>query len=299
MKEALDGPFSSRKQFALWLTQPDHPLTARVMVNRIWHWHFGRGLVSTPNDFGVMGQPPSHPELLDWLATEFVARGWSIKKMHRLIMNSNTYQMSSRYSTEANLAHDPDNRFLWRMNRRRLEAEALWDAVHATAGTLNLKMGGRPVVPPLAEDEIAALREKWHWPVSADPQEHARRGLYILIRRNFHFPMFEVYDAPVTSASCPARDVTTVAPQALWSLNNRSVIAQAQAFANRMIKEAGTKPERCIGRIWLTALARPPSDQERREAVQLIDHMAASSRAGAVLKLCLAVYNLNEFAFVD
>ncbi|MEZ6072840.1 MAG: DUF1549 and DUF1553 domain-containing protein [Pirellulales bacterium] len=174
----LPGASGSRKQLALWLTEPEHPLTARVMVNRIWHWHFGRGIVATPNDFGEMGQPPSHPELLDWLATEFVDQGWSIKQMHRLIMLSSTYRMSSRFHSEENAASDPDNSYLWRMRRRRLEAEALWDSVHSAAGTLNLEMGGRPVVPPLAEDEIAALRERWHWPITADPAAHASRHVH-------------------------------------------------------------------------------------------------------------------------
>ena len=334
----LPGLFGSRKQLALWLTQPNHPLTARVMVNRIWHWHFGRGIVATPNDFGAMGQRPSHPELLDWLAAEFAAtspvladkRGttgaWSVKKMHRLIMHSNTYQRSSSYSTGANVTRDADNRFLWRMNRRRVEAEVLWDAVHSVSGTLNLKLGGPPVVPPLAEDEIAALRERWHWPVSADPLDHTRRGLYILVRRNFRFPMFEVFDAPVTSVSCPGRDVTTVALQALWSLNNRSVFRQAEEFAGRLVNETGERPEAWIERAWLIALARPPSPLEKQEAQALLETLARSpgngknaekdaatrskelpkslarlpaERAAALTKLCLALYNLNEFAFVD
>ena len=136
---------------------------------------------------------PAHPQLLDWLATRFVADGWSIKNLHRLIMNSATYRQSSRHSGEQQLAIDPDNRLLWRMNRRRLEAEALWDAVHASAGTLNLEVGGPPVVPPLADDEIAPLRKRWQWVVTADPQQHTRRGIYILVRRNFKFPMFEMF----------------------------------------------------------------------------------------------------------
>jgi hypothetical protein len=321
----LPGPVGSRKQLSLWLTQPDHPLTARVMVNRIWHWHFGRGIVATPNDFGEMGERPTHPELLDWLATEFVERGWSVKEMHRLLMSSSTYQMSSRLDSDENVASDPDNRYLWRMRRRRLEAEALWDSVHAAAGTLNLAMGGRPVVPPLAEDEIAALRERWHWPVSAGPAQHTRRGMYILVRRNFRFPMFEVFDAPVTSVSCPARDVTTVAPQALWSLNNRSVFQQAQHFADRVVKEVGDDPASWVQRAWQIALARAPTAEETAEALQLMDTLAKSAaegdpddsaaadlesppealaalpphQAAALVKLCLGIYNLNEFTFAD
>ncbi|MBM3459323.1 MAG: DUF1549 domain-containing protein, partial [Armatimonadetes bacterium] len=262
----LSGPHTGRKELALWLTRPDHPLTARVLVNRIWGWHFGRGLVPTPNDFGKMGQAPSHPELLDWLAATFVEKpgqarglagpglGWSIKKLHRLLLLSRTYQASSAVSDPEALRVDPENRLLWRANRRRLEGEALWDALHSVAGTLNLKSGGRPVVPPLAPDELAALREKWHWPVSADPKEHTRRGLYLLVRRNFRFPLFEVFDAPVNSVSCPGRDVSTVAPQALWFLNNGTALRQAAAFAARLRQEGGDTSAGRVQRAWRLAL---------------------------------------------
>ena len=132
-----------RKQLALWLSRPDHPLTARVMVNRLWQWHFGLGLVRTPNDYGRQGEQPSHPQLLDWLAVEFTARNWSLKAMHWLILNSSTYRMSSLHGDPAAHSLDPENRLLWRMNRRRLEAEVLWDATLAVAGTLNLGVYGR------------------------------------------------------------------------------------------------------------------------------------------------------------
>jgi hypothetical protein len=312
------GPFGRRKDLALWLTDPNHPLTARVMVNRIWQGHFGTGIVATPNDFGAMGQAPTHPELLNWLALQFVRRGWSIKAMHRLIMLSSTYQMASVHENAASASRDPDNRYLWRMNRRRLEAEALWDFVHAAAGTLNLKRGGRPVMPPLAEDELSALRERDTWVVAADPQEHTRRGLYILVRRNFRFPMFEVFDSPVNAVSSPRRDVTTVAPQALWGLNNHRAFRQAQEFAGRLVREAGDNPAGWVDRAWRIALGRPPSADEKKDALQLLDRLAASSpqarplegppadlaklapaRAAALAKLCLTVFNLNEFVFVD
>ena len=322
--KAVPGPFGSRRELALWLTQTDHPLTARVMVNRIWQWHFGRGIVATANDFGANGVAPTHPELLDWLATEFVARGWRIKEMHRLIMTSNTYRMTSRFATDKHQQIDPDNRLLWRMSRRRLEAEALWDSIHATAGTINLKMGGRPVVVPLADDEIAALREKWQWPITGDPAEYTRRGLYILVLRNFRFPMFDVYDAPLNSVSCPQRDVTTVAPQALWSLNSPSVYRQAMQLASRVVKEGGKTPEAWIEKLWMIALARPIRDTEKREALELLDQLATAAtaresaaegkresvmpaslaalpaaQASALVKLCLAVYNLSEFSYLD
>ena len=294
----LPGPYGSRKEFALWLTQPDHPLTSRVMVNRIWQWHFGQGLVGTPNDFGEHGLRPSHPELLDWLATEFVTNGWSMKQMHRLMMLSSTYRMSSRYGPAVNLERDPQNWLLWKMNRRRLEAEALWDAVHSTAGTINLKMGGRPVIPPLADDEIAALRDKWHWAVAADEEEHTRRGLYIIVRRNFRFPMFEVFDAPVNSVSCPQRDVTTVAPQALWTLNSPSVYQQAEALSARVVKESGENRQQQVAKLWEIVLSRPIDKEESQEAMKLLEAMEGNE-VDSLTKLCLTIYNLNEFAYVD
>ena len=232
-QESMPGHLKNRAALAQWLTSPKHPLTARVMVNRIWHGHFGRGLVGSLNDFGQMGETPTHPELLDWLAGQFMKSGWSIKQMHRTMMLSSTYQMHSVATSEENASIDPQNRHFWKMNRRRLEAEVLWDSIHSVAGTLNLKMGGRPVVPPL-EPEAGA---PGYWIVSADPAEHTRRGLYILQRRNYRFPMFDVFDLPVNAVSAPARDVTTVAPQALWMMNNPTAVRQSQAFAARLRNE--------------------------------------------------------------
>ena len=307
-----------RKQFALWLTSPDHPLTARVMVNRIWQGHFGRGIVATANDFGHKGAPPTHPELLDWLASEFLARGWSIKSMHRLIMLSYTYQMSSRFQDPANLKKDPQNHYLWQKNRRRLEAEALWDSIHWVAGTLNLKMYGRPVMPRLSETELAPLRVKKRWVPPSDPAEGKRRGIYILARRNFSFPMFEKFDMADPNASCPQRDVTTVAPQALWTLNNPMTFEQAKRFAARLAKENGKDPSAWVEAAWRLALARRPSTDEKREALQLMEQLSTSageppdsailpeplaklgsSRGLALAKLCLTLFNLSEFNYID
>ena len=237
-----------RKQLALWLTKPDHPLTARVMVNRIWQGHFGRGIVATANDFGRQGLPPSHPELLDWLATEFVRRGWSIKEMHRLIMLSNTYQSASKFVDAGNSKADPENQYLWRMNRRRLEAEAVWDSIHSAAGDLYLKVGGRPVMPPISASELSALRVLPEWVPPGDPREANRRGIYILIRRNFAFPLFDKFDAPDNSSSCPRRDETTVAPQALWTLNNQIPFREAERLAARLVRQAGDNPPDMGGR---------------------------------------------------
>ncbi len=304
-----------RKQLALWLSRPDHPLTARVMVNRIWQWHFGQGLVRTPNDFGRQGEAPSHPQLLDWLATEFVARGWSMKSMHWLIMTSSTYQMASVHSDGQARLLDPDNRLLWRMNSSRLEAEALWDAMLSTAGTLKLEMYGRPALPPLSEEELGAQAARW--PVVAVPEDQNRRGIYILARRNFTFPMFEAFDNPQNAVSCPRRDVTTVAPQALWFLNNRIAFRQAGAFAARLVSRNGQDPGGWVDDAWKLALNRPPSGQEKQEALELLSTRARRVKedswtelpagmetiplrqAAALTEFCLALFNLNEFIYID
>ena len=307
-----------RKRLALWLTHPDHPLTARVMVNRIWQWHFGRGTVATSSDFGRQGAAPTHPELLDWLATEFVKQGWSVKFMHRLIMSSYTYQMSSRFSDEDTLRIDPENAYLWRMNRRRLEAEAVWDALHAVAGNLNLKMGGPPVMPPLTDPELGGLREKWQWAASGTPAEHTRRAVYIRARRAFTFPTLDKFDMPDSGVSCQRRDVTTVAPQALWLLNNQTAFRQAMQLADRLVRKHGAEPAAWVEGAWRLALGRPPSEEEKQQALALMDSLAAQgewkqmpeevpaalaklapARAAALAELCLAVFNLSEFLFVD
>ena len=308
----------TRRQLALWLSRPDHPLTARVMVNRLWQWHFGQGIVRTSNDYGAQGDPPTHPELLDWLALEFVARGWDIKSMHRLIMSSGAYRMASRYSNPRNSELDPDNRNLWRMNRRRLEAEVMWDTLHSVAGTLNLKMGGRPAVPPLTAEELDVLPAPFLWPVSADPAQHTRRGIYILSRRSFTFPMFRTFDRPDSSFSCPRRQVTTVAPQALWFLNHRTGLQQARKLAGRLVAGHGDDPSAWVENAWRITLSRPPSAKEKREALDLLDALSredsaakndmevpdelssiGSARAAALTQLCLTIFNLNEFVYID
>jgi hypothetical protein len=287
------------------------------MVNRIWQGHFGRGIVSTTNDFGRQGQPPTHPELLDWMAAEFVAQGWSIKSMHRLILLSNTYQMSSRFSDDNNTRIDPENLYLWRMNRRRLEAEAIWDSMHVAAGTLNLKMSGRPVMPPISASEMAALRVKSWWVTPADPSEANRRAVYILSRRNFSFPMFDKFDRPDAATSCPRREMTTVAPQALWTLNNTVSYELARELARRVVRQHPVQSSAWIEAAWGIALARKPSAQESKEALALLEKLTAQARsklkadssseiasleptvATGLVQLCLTIFNLNEFIFVD
>ena len=229
--------------------QPDHPLTARVMVNRIWQYHFGRGLVATPSDFGTRGMTPSHPELLDWLATEFVARGWSMKAMHKLIMTSDAYQRDS--NARGRCAHERSGKHLAvaYFSRRRLSAEEVRDSVLQSSGTLNLKMGGRPVVPPQTNEELYGMSQSPDnfWPVSWNKEDHVRRSVYTLIRRSYRPPLMEAFDGPDGTLHCARRDESTVAPQSLTLMNSDFAYEQARAFAARLSKEGDAAEDRRAG----------------------------------------------------
>jgi hypothetical protein len=292
-----------RLALANWLTTPEHPLTARVLVNRIWQHHFGRGIVATPNDFGVRGSPPSHPKLLDWLTCELVEHAWSLKHLHRLIVLSSTYQQSSRPAATG-LARkvDPDNRLLGRMLRRRLEGEVLRDQVLAVAGSLNPKLSGPPVRLPL-EPEVYALiftegEPDGLWPVTADPREHFRRSIYLFNKRNVRLPLLEAFDQPDTLTSCPVRPVSTFAPQALIMLNGPFLQEQAKHFAARLLRECGTDIDQQIDRACRLALARPAKESEVRMAREFLAS-GSQDGAAALADFCLALLNRNEFIFVD
>jgi hypothetical protein len=255
--------------------------------------------------------------------------------MHRLIMLSNTYQMASLFTNSDNLKIDPENLYLWRMNRRRLEGEAIWDSIHATAGDLNPKMGGRPIMPTLSQSEMSSLYTRTTWVPPADPREEHRRGIYILVRGNFSFPLFDKFDMPDNSASCPRRDVTTVALQPLWTLNNSISFSEAQQFAVRVLKEAGDDHSAWLSTATRIALSRPPTSEEARDALALVDTRLkkevekkeaanglekqeaeagatkqeavlpeqlariGNARARALTNLCLTIFNLNEFIYID
>jgi hypothetical protein len=279
-----------RKALALWLTSPENPLLARVMVNRIWQGHFGQGMVRTPNDFGRQGDAPDHPELLDWLAVEFQERGWSVKQMHKLIMLSHAYRAASAASQEM-LRKDPENRWFGRMNRRRLDADAIRDTVLAVAGVLNLKMGGVGVIPPLNKEELLAARMPHLWPANPDPAEHNRRSIYLQMKRSMTLPMLQVFDAPDTATSCARRETSTVAPQALAMMNSAFSAAQAEKFAARVQKEAGAGEAR-VDAAWRIAFGRLPGAEERRTA---LDYLGRNS----LERLCLLIFNMNEFIYVD
>jgi hypothetical protein len=215
-----------RARLARWLVSAENPLTARVIANRVWQWHFGRALATTPNDLGIAGSPPSDPELLDWLACELIEKRWSLKDLHRVVLLSSTYQQSALRETEA-IAADPDNVLLAGFPRRRLEAEAVWDHLHAAAGTLDRKSFGAPFAPKLSPEEMTGIYEignnpKGKWPVT---EEQNRRAIYILNRRSFRFPFFEAFDPANNGASCPTRQTTTVPAQALTLLNNHTANA--------------------------------------------------------------------------
>jgi hypothetical protein len=289
---AVSRSTGRRTALARWLTRPEHPLTARVMVNRLWQHHFGRGLVATPSDLGTMGDPPSHPELLDWLAADLIARGWSLKATHRLMVTSATYRQASTFLPAAGQA-DPENTLLWRWSRRRLEGEALRDSLLAVSGQLNLTFGGTCVFPELP-DELTKLSNKGAvWPVSPSVADRHRRSLYVFLRRNLRYPFFESFDRPDTNASCARRVSTTIAPQALSLLNGKLARDAARAFAKRLEQECGDPHNVKIERAYVLALGRPPEDVERRLAREFL------SRGGTWTDYALALMNLNEFVYVD
>ncbi len=288
-----DSGWPPRRRAALaeWLASPDHPLVARVMVNRIWQHHFGAGIVRSPNDFGRQGKLPTHPDLLDWLASEFCEHDWSIKRMHRLIMTSRTYRSAS-VASQGSLDLDPTNLHHSRMNRRRLDADAIRDSILAVSGNLNLKMGGVGVIPPLSGEEILAARMPHLWPAHPDQSEHVRRSVYLQVKRSLALPMLQIFDAPDTSRSCARRESSTVAPQALAMMNSEFVTEQARIFAARLASEAGQASEAQIEAGWRLALGRLPSTAEMETAA---GYLARNS----LQDLCLLLFNMNEFVYVD
>jgi hypothetical protein len=260
------------------------PLTARVMTNRIWQHHFGRGIVPTPSEFGPHGQPPSNPELLEWLTGEFAARGWSLKSMHRLLMLSDAYQRASSPSS----AQDPENTLFGRMNRRRLEGEVIRDSLLFVSGRLNLDMGGPGVFPPVPADILKGSRG---WTTSADPKDHARRSIYIFNRRNLRFPFLEVFDAPDSNLSCPERGRSTTAPQSLTLLNAGEVLAAAKATAEQITRE-NPAPAAQVTALYRVALGRRPTDRELALATAFL-------QKSPLIELCRAVFNLNSFVYLE
>jgi len=281
-----------RAGFAEWMTSPENPLTARVMVNRMWQNHFGEGLVRTPSNFGKMGERPSHPELLDYLASEFVSSGWSIKHIHRLIMKSEAYRMASD-DIESNRKIDSGNRMVWRMPRRRVEGEVIRDAVLATAGTLNRAVGG-PAVYPYIDPALfqSSSKRTWNGKAVNDPSTY-RRSVYVFSKRTIPLPMLETFDRPDTMASCAQRNRSTIAPQALILMNNEFIGIQARHFAQRLQQEAGVDTAAQVKLAYELALSREPRTDELTKAVEFIQ-----SYPQGLVDFSHALFNINEFVYI-
>jgi hypothetical protein len=292
---------SGRLELARWLSQPTNSLTPRVMVNRIWQHHFGRGIVATPSNFGVRGEPPTHPELLDWLATRFINSGWSIKAIHREILLSQTYCLSSDNDTDDAIV-DPDDRWLWRFPRLRLDAESIRDSMLAVSGNLDRARPGPHPVPPI---------DTWSW-----TQHNAfkavyvsnHRSVYLMTQRLLKHPYLAIFDGPDTNTSTEARPRSTVPLQALYLMNNPFVQEQAAGLARRVIGGSGALSER-IALAYQLAWSRLPTADERDRAIEFLDRAAAALAAGgtsardrereAWTSLAKVMLTANEFLYVD
>ena len=290
-----------RRALAEWLTDPRNPRTARVMANRLWQYHFGRGIVPTSNDYGKLGEAPSHPELLDWLAAEFVAGGWKLKPMHRLIVLSSTYRMSSQAS-KTELASDPSNRWFWRFPMRRLTAEEIRDSILSVGGQLRLKSGGPSVYPPIPREVMAGQSVPGSGWKTSPPAEAARRSVYVHVKRSLLVPILAVHDAADTDSSCPVRYTTTVPTQALGMLNGEFANEQARHFADRLRSEAPGDLASQIRRAIRLTVARDPRPEEVRNDHEfirtLMDRSKLDERA-AMSQYCLMILNTNAFLYLD
>ena len=286
-----------RLQLANWIVDDNNPLTARVMANRVWQYHFGRGIASTPNDFGRMGSRPANPDLLDYLANQYVAGGWHMKPLHRMILLSSTYQQASDSPIEkVAMEKDSENALLWKFSRRRMEAEEIRDSMLAISGRLNLKEKGPSVMVPIDPDLVKMLKRPQYWVATRDKTEYDRRTLYMIYKRNLELPFMAVFDAPDSQLSCPRREQSTHAPQALELLNGALSNQLAQSFAERLSKEAPT-PSARIDRAWRLALGRLPTPKEKSLALKYLE--SAPQDPTALKELALDVFNLNAFLYVN
>ena len=305
-----------RTALAKWLTEPENPLTARVMANRVWHYHFGQGIVRTPSDFGLMGERPTHPDLLDWLAGEFVRSGWSLKHLHRLIMNSATYRQASHFREAASEA-DPLNQLLWRFPPGRLEGEVIRDSMLAVSGRLNRRVGGPSVYPALPR---GAANPRGGWDVPEQTHAQDRRSVYVFVRRNSRYPMLESFDMPDTHESCARRVATTTAPQALALLNSEHTLGWAQGMAGRVLAEAGDDRGRQVQSAFRLAFSRVPDPWEKDTVLTFFEtqrelvadraadgkplllpdsdsHRVSAVDAATLVDLCHMLLNSNEFVY--
>ena len=298
-----DGKAGRRTALAEWVASPTNPMTARVMMNRLWHNHFGKGIVPTPNDFGKFGEKPTNPELLDYLATEFVARGWSLKAMHRLILSSSVYQLSSTGSVE-NLKADPANTLRWRFDMRRLSSEEVRDSILTVSGKLDRTMYGPSVFPKIPADVLAGQSvpgQGWHFD-AGNPDASNRRSIYVHVKRNLQVPILAIHDQADPDTTCPVRYTTTVPTQALGLLNGEFANEQAATFAKHMASEApGDLAKQVTAALRLTA-GRPPTAAEVARDVDFVRTLQkkhALDDATALTRYALLLLNTNEFVYVD
>ncbi|MCA9059352.1 MAG: DUF1553 domain-containing protein, partial [Planctomycetaceae bacterium] len=286
---SMSDDAARRTKLAEWLTDPRNPFTARVFVNRIWQHHFGRGIVETPSDFGFSGSRPSHPELLDYLARDFMDHGWDLKRLHRQILLSRAYQQSSTVMNPAAVAVDADNRLLWRANPRRLDGEEVRDAILMISGALNPQMGG-----PGYRDVMIRVTNNHEFtdPTGEFTQDTCRRTIYRLWARSGNLPMLQAFDCPDPSGMVPLRPATITPLQALSMLNSPLVGQCAEQFATHLQADAPNQPDQQLQLAWQQTLGRQLTEQERTSARALFD-------SGGLQAVCLVLFNSNEFLFVN
>ncbi|HEU4754112.1 MAG TPA: DUF1553 domain-containing protein, partial [Armatimonadota bacterium] len=296
------GDTSGRRlALAKWIASKENPLTARVMVNRIWQYHFGRGIVRSTSNFGFQGDKPTHPELLDWLASEYTANGWHMKPLHRLIMLSAAYQMSSKGNAAA-LAKDPENDLFWRFNMRRLDAEEIRDSVLAVLGELNLKMGGPSFYPDIPAEVLAGQSMPGAGWGKSSAEEQRRRSVYIFVKRSLITPIIAAFDGPETDFTCPSRFATTQPTQALGMLNSAWINEEARTFAGVAEKTAGPQPAAQAQFVLSRVLQRKPTQAEVERGVRLMQSLQQQDGMKpeeALVSFCLVALNLNEFVYLD
>jgi hypothetical protein len=326
VRPPADLPNSTGRRSALanWLTRPDHPLTARVIVNRLWQYHFGQGIVATPNDFGAMGGDPSHAELLDWLASELVANGWHLKPIQRLIVLSATYCQSSLVDPDtaahaAALASDAADNLLWHFRRQRLEGEEIRDAELQDSGQLNLRMCGPSAMPELPQ---VLADTRYGWDADQKIADRNRRSIYVLAKRNMHLPIFASFDQPDLLSSCPRRTGTVTAPQALEMLNGEDTEDAARQWTGKLISTCGEDEQKFVAEAYVEAFGRAPKDEEVKAAQEFVDSETAEiaaeptpladdqlptpvppkfnrAKAAALVDFCHALLCSNEFLYID
>jgi hypothetical protein len=284
-----------------WIAAPDNPLTARVIVNRVFQHHFGRGLVRTPSDFGIQGSLPTHPELLDWLAGHFVQDGWSLKRLHRLILTSQSYQASATPTAEA-LKADPSNDWFSRFEMRRLTAEEIRDSVLWVGGSGNPRMYGPGMYVALPKEVLASQSVPGKGWGDSPKVEQARRSIYIHVKRSLLSPVLLSFDLAETDRSTPVRFATTQPTQALGMLNGSFFNDQARTLADRIRAEIGSEPREQVRRVLHRVTSRPPSDREISQGVALLQSLTSEEGLGATAALdafCLLAFNLNEFLYLE